>query len=76
MGKTKIDVMARDVSSESRVVEEQPSDADATQKLASEVGDLVERLVSMLVSPEPTKPAQLLKAKEVDLPPKNSTKLK
>ncbi len=65
MGTTKIDVMARDVSSESRVVEEQPSGADATKKLASEVGDLVERLVSLMVSPEPTKPTQLLKAKEV-----------
>jgi excisionase family DNA binding protein len=65
MGKTKIHVMARDVSSESSVVEEQPSDAEAPKKLASEVGDLVERLVSLMVNPEPTKPAQLLKAKEV-----------
>jgi excisionase family DNA binding protein len=65
MGKTKIDGMAPDVSSKSRAVEEQPSGTDATKELASEVGDVVERLVSLMVSPEPTKPAQLLKAKEV-----------
>jgi excisionase family DNA binding protein len=65
MGKTKFDEMARDVSSESRLVEEQPSDTEPTKQLASEVGDLVERLVSMLVSPEPTKLPQLLRAEEV-----------
>jgi excisionase family DNA binding protein len=65
MIKSKSDVMERDGSSEADVVEEQPSDADPTKKLASEVGDLVERLVSMLVSPETPKPAQLLRADEV-----------
>ena len=62
---TKFDVMARDGSSESDVVEEQPSDTEPTKQLASEVGNLVERLVSLLVSPEPTKPAHLLRADEV-----------
>jgi len=62
---TKIDVVARDRTSVSDVVEEQPSDTEPTKQLASEVGDLVGRLVSMLVSPEPTKPAQLLRADEV-----------
>jgi Predicted transcriptional regulator len=65
MGKTKIDVVARDRTSGSEVADEQQTDTEPTKKLASEVGDLVERLVSLMVSPEPTKPARLLKAKEV-----------
>lgn len=62
---TKIDAVSRSATSGSTLGEEQPSGADRTKQLASEVGDLVERLMSMLVSPQPTKPAQLLKAKEV-----------
>jgi excisionase family DNA binding protein len=62
---TKIDVMGLDPALESDVVEEQPRDADPNKQLASEVGELVERLVSMVISPTPPKPAQLLKADEV-----------
>lgn len=60
---TKIDVKARGTQSD--WVDEPPTGTEPTKQLASEVGDLVERLVSLLVSPEPTKPEQLLKAKEV-----------
>lgn len=62
----KFDVIPRGGTSGSDWVEEQPGDTEPTKQLASEVGDLVERLVSsLLVSPEPTKPAQLLRADEV-----------
>lgn len=62
---TKIDAMPRGATSALTLGEEQPSGKEPTKQLASEVGDLVERLVSMVISPTPTKPAQLLKAKEV-----------
>lgn len=62
---TKIDAVSRSVTSGSTLDEEQPSDTEPTKQLASEVGDLVERLVSMLVSPAPAKPAHLLTADEV-----------
>ncbi|MCU1264610.1 MAG: hypothetical protein JWM21_928 [Acidobacteria bacterium] len=61
----KFDVIRRGGTSGSDWVEEQPGDTEPTKQLASEVGDLVERLVSLLVSPEPTKPGQLLRADEV-----------
>jgi excisionase family DNA binding protein len=62
---TKIDAVSRSATSGSTLGEEQPSGTEPTKQLASEVGDLVERLMLMLVSPEPTKPAQLLRAAEV-----------
>lgn len=62
---TKIDAVSRSATSGLTLDEEQPSDADPTKQLASEVGDLVERLVSMAISPTPTKAAHLLKADEV-----------
>jgi excisionase family DNA binding protein len=62
---TKIDAVSRSATSRSTLGEEQPNETEPTKQLASEVGDLVERLVSMLVSPKPTKLPQLLRADEV-----------
>jgi excisionase family DNA binding protein len=61
----KIDRVSRGATSGLSLDEEQPSDIEPTKQLASEVGDLVESLVSLLVSPEPTKQGQLLRADEV-----------
>jgi|GEM_PF-7041967 len=62
---TKIDAVSRSPTSGPTLGEEQPSDTEATKKIASEVGDLVERFVSLLVNPAPAKPTQLLTADEV-----------
>ena len=62
---TKIDAVTRSATSGSTLGEDQPSETEPTKRIASEVGDLVERFVSLLVNPAPAKPTQLLTADEV-----------